>query len=626
MGERSRSADHLQSDLWASSPDDTLSHADAPVRGSAANEALPLLARESVAPSVGGILQGLLARGLVAAPAPEPPSLERIADNARIEARIRSLAAQEAPAIVRVAGGALRGRLVAALSDGPYPLQLASSAPIPDAPFELELQGYNSVYRFDVSRLLRMGDRVAVPLPTVLERLQHRKSRRADAPAGLVATFTHPVFAELQVRRAVRDVSRNGVSFETRVDQDILCAGLRLRDIVLTTQHGAALHFDGEVRIVHPPRDGHGAACGVRLTPRTAADADRWNQLVGTALNPHTRLGATWSEETWELYTAAGYFSLSGKSQAHFGALKAPFASVTRKVDAAPQVGCQVVWPSERGVEASLSLLKIYEHTWFGFQMAKLQGAPPDGASGRQVLRDIHLRAYEHAQADPGLRWTTAFVQASARWSKLVHYDLPYRYLDSGLSAVVDFHALELDVPARPARAPDANVGPATLHEREALLEALVPRRPLVYREALDLVPERFGLDKLRGEWAAAGLTRERDLLVARRGGRMIAAATVESADPGLHLFNLLDLVRLYAVAVDGVSAFPALLEAATAWYRARGRDSFTCLLEEGTPGCAAQFSPRDLGAGSLTVLSTELLPSFLEHVTEVTAPRLTRD
>jgi hypothetical protein len=215
-------------------------------------------------------------------------------------------------------------------------------------------------------------------------------------------------------------------------------------------------------------------------------------------------------------------------------------------------------------------------------------------------------------------------VQASARWSKLVHYDLPLRHADSGLAAIVDFHALELDVPTRVPPA-DANVGLATPSERDAFLEALAPRRPWAYREALDLVPERFALRTLTEQWASAGLRRERDLLVARQAGRLIAVATVESADPGMHLFNLLDVTRLYAVATLGEAAFPALLDAAAAWFRARGRTSFTCLLEEGSPSCAARFGQRDLGPGSITLLSTELLPSFFEHVSEVTAPRLAR-
>ncbi|MDP2315208.1 MAG: hypothetical protein Q8P41_20080 [Pseudomonadota bacterium] len=622
MAERPRPQSRTLPAFWAGAP----ARAETvPARSPLAmvpSDDMPVPMRDTVTRSIGGILQELLASNVAESSPAAPPSIEPIADNARIESRIRALAAQEAPAVLRTAAGVERGRVVAALSDGAFPLQVAFSAPVPDAPFELELQGYNSIYRFEVTRMLRIGDRIAVPLPLRLLRVQHRKSRRADAATGFTISFTHPVLTELEVRRPVRDVSRNGLSFETRIDQDILCAGLRIRDVVVTTPAGAMLHFDAEVRIVHPPRDGRGSACGICLTPSSEADATRWNQVVGTALNPTTRLGATWSEDTWDLYASSGYFSLSGKAQAHFGALKQPFANVTRKLDGAPQVGCQVVWPSERGIEASLSLLKVYEHTWFGFQMAKLQGAPPDGHSGRQVLRDIHLRAYEHAQADPNLRWTTALVQASARWSKLVHYDLPQRYVDSGLAAVVDFHAIELDVPHRPA-VPDANIGRATLAERNAFLEALVPRRPSVYLEALDLVPERFDLTNLRASWASAGLTRERELIVARRGGRMIAAATFESADPGLHLFNLLDLVRLYAVSLDGQEAFPALLEAAGAWYRARGRASFTCLLEEGTPACASRFSARDLGAGALTVLSTELLPSFLEHVSEVTAPRL---
>ncbi|MDP2304994.1 MAG: hypothetical protein Q8P18_03095 [Pseudomonadota bacterium] len=580
--------------------------------------------------SIGGILQELLAQGRADAGRADPtlPELaasEPITDIARIEARIRALAAYEAPALLRTTTGVVRGRLVAALSDGPFPLQITATSPIPDAPFEVELHGYNSIYRFSVTRIIRIRDRVAVPLPARLVRMQNRASRRADAPAGYSISFTHPVLPELNVRRPMRDISSNGLSFDTRVDQDMVCAGLRLRDIVVTTPLGATLHFDAEVRIVHPPREGRGATCGLRLRPSTEADALRWNQVVGSVLNPTTRLGATWSEDTWSLYTASGYFSLSGKAQAHFGALKAPFATAARKVDAAPQVGCQVVWPSERGVEASISLLKVYEHSWFGFQIAKRQGAPPDGHTGRQVLRDIHLRAFEHAQTDPDLRWTTGLIQASAQWSKLVHYDLAQRYADSGFAAVVDFHALEIDVPLRVAKL-DPNVGLASEDERDVLLDALVARRPWAYRQALDLVPERFDLLTLKALWAKAGLTRERELLVVRNGTKVIAAATVESADVGLHLFKLLDVVRLYAVSVDGVHAFPALLDAAAAWYRARGRASFTCLLEEGTPACASRLSPRDLGAGALTVLSTNLLPSFLEHLYEVTAPRLSRN
>ncbi len=587
---------------------------------------LPIQSREPPARSVGGLLESLLAQGLAEPVIQVPPATERVDEADRIEARLRALAAQESPAFLRAGGAVLRGRMAPTYSDGPYPLRFVFGQPIPDGPFELDVEGYNSIYRFEVRRFVRVGDQVAVPAPDHLLRLQHRRVRRAVTPAGFTAAFRHPVLPELEIRRSVRDVSRNGLCFEIRPDQDILAPGLKIRDLVVTTPAGATLQFDATVRILHPPRDGRGAAAGVRLTPSSAGDAARWEQLVGGLLNPATQLGATWSEDSWDLYTASGYFSLSGKSQPHFALLKAPFATATRKVDAAPELGCQVSWPSDRGIEASISLLKIYTHTWFGFQMAKLPGNPLDGTPGRNLLRDIHLRAYEHAQADPDLKWVMGLVQESAKWSKLVHHDLPARYVDSGLACLHPFHALEIDtLDVRAQRPRGVEVGAPTEEELGLFLEHVARNRPWAYREALDLVPDRLALGHLRDRWSGAGLTRERDLLVLRRDGRPLAMALVESADQGLHLFNLLDVVRLYALAPDGVDAFSPLLDAASAWFRARGRSAFTCLLEDGSPRCAAGLSVRDLGRGSLTLLSEELLPNLLEHVHEVTAPRLPR-
>ena len=199
-----------------------------------------------------------------------------------------------------------------------------------------------------------------------------------------------------------------------------------------------------------------------------------------------------------------------------------------------------------------------------------------------------------------------------------------FRSVDSGLACVHPFHALEMDVPSKPpATLADAGIAPATAPEVASFLASIERSRPWAYREAFDLVPERFDLRSVSQLWTDAGFKRERDLLAAHDGSRLLAVALVESADPGLHLFNLLDVVRLYALVPGGEARFPALLDAAAAWFGLRGRSSFSCLLEEGTPGCAAHLAARDLGPGNATILSSELLPSFLEHVSEVTAPRL---
>jgi hypothetical protein len=549
---------------------------------------------------------------------------DEVSDPSRIEATLRALAAREAVALAHGAAGTVRGQLVSLFGDGPWPLRARFDAPPPEGPFDLDLVGYNAVHRVRVGRLLHVGGTWALPLPTRIQRLQHRRTRRAATPSGYSVTFHHPAFPEVVVQRAVRDVSRGGLCFESRPDQDMLAVGLQLHDVVVTAPSGQTLQFEADVRVLHAPRRGAGPAVGLRLRPSSSADATRWEQVVGEALNPATQLGATWSEDSWDLYTQSGYFNLSNKSGPHFAALKAPFAAASRKLDAAPEVGCQVSWPSDRGIEASISVLKLYTHTWFGYQMAKLPGQPLDGTPGKDVLRDIHLRAYEHAASDPSLQWIMGFVQESARWSKLVHHDLPARHVDSGKACIHGFHAIELA--ARPAAAtPGWDVGPAHPEERAALLARITRTRPWAYREALDLVPERFDLEDVRGPWRRAGFTRDRALLVVRRDGRALAAAVVEGADRGLHLFNLLDTARLYTMAPDGELAFPALLEAVAGWHHARGRDTFCWLAEEGGLAQAARFSPRDLGRGFTTLLHTDLLPSFMEHVHEVTAPRLPR-
>lgn len=565
-------------------------------------------------PAPASVLEAL--RSFVGPVTPAPaPRVQAIQAPELVEARLRALA--QAGAVV--SAGPARGALRPNIQDGPYALTAALS-PAPALPYTLEIQGLNARHQVRVERHITLPDGAcAIPLPSEINVLHRRCVRRAEAPPGHLVRLRHPAFPQLEITRALRDVSLDGLSFEHRAQSDHLLPGLRVPDVVVTTPSGTSICFDAEVRRVEP--GDAGPTIGLRIVARSAADAANWRALVGAALCPKTQLGGVWTEDTWALYAASGYFALSGKNAAWFATQKTAFAAATRKLDAAPDLGCQVVWPAEEGIDATLSVVRVYAQTWFGYQMAKVTGPARDGTSGRTVLREIHLRAYEHAAADPNLQWAMGLVQDSAQWSKLVHHELPRRHLADGGASLTRFWALELDSSksARPVR---SEVSAATAEEREMLLDGLTRTRPWSYREALDLVPERFDLAATRASWAAANLCRERELLVARVGGRPLAAAIVERAEPGIHLYNLLDVVRLYALAPNGDATFADLLEHAGAWYRARGRDAYTCLLEEGTPACAAHLRPRDLGRGTLTLLARDLLPSFFEHVSEVTAPR----
>jgi hypothetical protein len=553
----------------------------------------------------------------------DPPALtprrEYIDDPALVGPRVRSLVANRVEAHIRLRAGNARAR-VSPSDDPDYPIRVHTTTRPPPGPVVIQLVGHTSVYRAVCERFRRHEDTLLLSLPERLLRMQNRTAPRVAAPAGTTLSFTHPSLPDKRVVRPVRDVSREGCGFPTRPD-DELHAGLLLRDVMIRFPSGPALHFTGGVRAISHGRNGEMDTTGLHLAPASDEDAVAWYDRIGDLLIPSTRVGGTWSEHLWELYEASGYFSLSGKSPPHFRQLRSPFANVVRKLDEAPEIGCQTVWPSERGVEASLALLKIYQPSWFAFQLAKRPGDPPGGVPGKVVLRSVHMRAYEHAQLDSDLRWIVALVQDSARWSKLVYYDLPARYVHTGLSAVVPVQVYEIDLhePHR-ARQSRWHLGDATPKEVAEFLAFLSNRRPTPYLEALDYVPARFDLRAVQSAWTRAGLTRERTVHVARRGDRVVAVAVLESADPGLHLFGLLDMVRLFEVEPGGAAAFHALVDRARAWYGRRARTIFTCVVEEGDVETRPDI--RHLGHASLTIFSTDLLPSFLEHILEVTAPR----
>jgi hypothetical protein len=240
------------------------------------------------------------------------------------------------------------------------------------------------------------------------------------------------------------------------------------------------------------------------------------------------------------------------------------------------------------------------------------------------MLREIHLRTYEHIQRDPNVSWIIGYAQVKRVWTAAVHYDVPARYVDKGEADIVRFRALEID-----SRIDwnldfgDVEVAVAAPPEVTSLAQKLGRLRSDIYRDALDLVPERIGLEQNRRAWNGMRFERARRILVARRHGVPVAAAVLEIAAEGTHLFGLLDLARLYPLASGGEELYPLLLESAKPWFRGYGRPQFVCFLENGTP-LSEDIMARmaDLGEADMTILAAHRIPELLERVYEVTAPR----
>ncbi len=545
----------------------------------------------------------------------------RIQDPQRVLTLLSMLEGEEAPGLVRLAGdladytGTRVGGLELDVADD-LPLHWTVEGPLPEPPFVLDLGAYEFLYEVPVARARQLpAGGLATPLPEEVVRrpIGQRWLRAASPDAPLEVRLD--ALGERPLRRA------SGMR---------LAFGLEPGDAVQPGQRFSVMLGGGpraiagsvEVESVWPSPSQDERLCTARFTPRTEADQTRWELTRERLHHPHTRRAGTWAASLWELYDKSGYFQLSGKTSAHFTPLRQAFALATRRLDTAPELGCQVAWPTRARVEAALSALMVYAGTAMIYQVARRRDEASPVAA-RQMLREVNLHAFEQLRRDPAFDWTLVYVQeGGARWSHLAYQTFTEAQLPTGLTCVLRFRAMEALRSAPVVLAPGGmEVGPPSAEERALFLAMLPKLRPAPYLEALDLVPERFDLAQVRRRWTRAGFARERTLFVAREHHRPLAMAVVESAQDALHLFGLLDGVRLFPLAVGAERAYSALLAAARGWYRERGKESFVVFFEGESFDAAFQPGLHDLGAANLMAFPRLLLPDFLEHLWAITAP-----
>ena len=596
------------------------------------------------------LMDRLTARGLaVQNDVALPREREIIVEPRRVREVVRALMANRCPARAVAEQGRILTKLVPAdiVPELPLPLEWETDDDVvPEAPFFIEIVSHFSIFRFAAGRTETRGDRMATAVPVHVERARHRAWVRARPRDGEgFISFFHPRWPELRIRRPLVDVSFDGVAFDTKRLTDVLYPGLAIEDLAIQWSDRERFDFKGIIRHVGRPGNGSGEdVAGIGLVPRSADDAGRWRDHVQRLLCPNTRADGRFSAQIWELLDRAGYFSLSGKSERDFLPQKARFGEFSRLIARSPTLGSQVVRTSARGVDGSVAAIRPYERSTFFYQTARHPSHGANGSNGEggtargRILRDIHLDVMTRTYRDsPNTDWLMAIVQESARFPRLAYYDVPRRYVDSGRAFILPVRPMQMTIAAgvappagRVAGAPQANAhaacGPATDEERTLVCDVLARSRNPIYLDALDLVPARFELAQISESWRQAGLLRKREVLVARTTQEgPVAAAIVDLVDDGVHLFGLLDAVRIVPLR-DHASpneSLLRLLEGARQFYEAYQKTTFTYYLEgEGGVERALGAGFQDMGSAFLILLRWELVPEMLEQIYQVAAPR----
>jgi hypothetical protein len=549
---------------------------------------------------------------------------EEIRDAGRIDRILRALARLRAKGRVIDATGTAVGFLTAVSRggrtgslrrwdyDGP-PLQ---------ASLVVEIGGPLSLYRFELDVAHANDGQVDTEAPSVVERIRTRREARERPPPNTVVRFRS--VGDRPVVWRVENVSRRGLSLAPAAS----CAGLRAGDVIsnVVVEWGGRLRIQMDLHVRHVSEqfgDGRRVA-GAEIDFASPDDAYHWEREVESLGDVTTRTGGSWTRDLWELYEQSGYFALSSKTPAEFDHLRDAFEIASRKLARAPSLGLQIVWPSIRGAEASVSLVALNHHAVFLYHVARRHGNPPVGATGRTILHDIYCRAIGWIGASDFAKWLVVWVQDVTDFSKRLHLDFVKRHADSARAGVTAFRALEIPTEAvaqaaaaqgAGGRAAEWNVRAASADDVAEITRALAATFPPSIMDALGLtVP----FERRWSAWDDSSLLRGRDIVVAERDGRIDAVAVLECAEDGIHLFGLLDVVRVVTMR-DSPGATEALLAHAGDMFQQIGKRVFIFACDPALPEDQWPDGAVDLGITHCTVMSTALLPQFADHAWELT-------
>ncbi len=576
--------------------------------------------------AVCGLMQQMLLAGKYVPTGNAEPLQECIAEEGRIQRIVRSLIANAAHGVARFEGDKYPPAPINAARlerESSHPLHWWMEESRSIRPSRLEIVSYNSVYLIDIEDCEARDNMLVMAMPQEITRRRVRLTRRIREQ-GITITFRHPVFPELRVTRPVINLSQYGLAFSTEPKNDLVYPGLELPAIVISAGERSTL-LQGVVRHVSVSAIDGRQMCGVEIIPKSPFHPRLgWAHILEPLLHPETERGSAETVDgMWELLDKSGYFKLSGKQPSDFEVLREAYTQVSQHYSESPAMGCQVLWTSPLGMEATISIALMYSGTWLLYQLARRKGRSPVGIPGRQLIRHAYIHAFEHAQWYPSLNWVLAYTEANVRWHHLTHQAFAERFAESGRVLNLPFHLMEdSSSKADPTWSSPFQIGEATMSELEQFIDHTRAIYPRAVTDALDFVPSRFYLEDINRTLARANLSRDRRLFVARREGEPVAAALYETGTRGMHLFRLFDGVRLFALVEDADAAMLDLIEHARHWYAERGTESFVYYIEPSQFGLANRGGLLDLGEGYMWLIHASLIADFLEHIQRLTAPR----
>jgi hypothetical protein len=521
---------------------------------------------------------------------------KRVATTARAQQVLAALSALQPAGTAYEPGSDVRLGPVQLREDG----TLLVAPGVGQRPLFVHLSGYHAAYTVEWE-----------PSSGFLLDTLHEFADRVQKRSGVSSRvrLRYEVGASRSAEAIIVDVSSGGLGFTCDAESGVPRPGERLFGCSLTWKGGPELPLDLEVTRVSRE------AQRVRIGARLLDPVQQWYDLVEELQVPETARGSADFDHVWNAYVTSGYLQISGKQSQSFELGRAAFREAQARLASAPEVGAIFSGGRRAVPEAYVHHLQAWPGSWINVHLCRLALGRTLKTSDDAVLLRLYEHCYGFAVARPDARWLVTYTHANdTAYSHRLHCEFA-RGLIGGEGCVIPFEPIEIGGVAAAADADPCELGDPTRVELAMVGEQLAERLPGPYLDAMALRAPDLGSSAMQRAWQGSGLQRSREVLVARRGGRVVAAAVLDISSPGMHVYGLLDKVRVLAVEPTGCDDFGRLLAAAYQRYARRGIDKFIYFRDPEAPLPDEHVKSVSLGNANVNVVAREQLGRFLEHV-----------
>lgn len=381
----------------------------------------------------------------------------------------------------------------------------------------------------------------------------------------------------------VLDISTQGLSFLS--EPLSLQKEEVLRSVVVMLDGVPDVQTDAVVTYRRSEKDGT-VIYGLRFVEIGWAPRQQLLAYVLRKNFPRIRFLSDFSEaQIHEIYDGAGYLSL--KSRHEMNKNYEHMITTFQKIKEKGQIGTTLAYCTGTRILTVGSILRIYDHTFLGHQLASL----PEARLNLKSKTDVYSALADSLVDHQDCKHYVTYFDVHLPWHHEM-YEKIGTYINDQNKFIMDslefFECTSKDFERGPTvtgyevsamESPEAFIGFCTHNMHPLEQGCYAYGRDEFYLPEIGRLYESFGLFVARRLWSVS------------IDGKTVAFAVSEAYTSGLNLFNLLDMVRLYFPdpQVDPRSVLSALLSHVIGFFSKYDKDTFYVVMK------IAGESPSDL-------------------------------